>query len=55
MEYTHVLLCNKIEKICEQGEDLLENEQYKESIDIFMKAYDLVPEPKVHWHVSTWI
>ncbi len=45
----------KIETLCERGEEQLETEQYTTAIETFMQAYDLVPEPKVHWTVSTWI
>lgn len=48
-------LFKKIETICEQGEVQLEDEQYTQAIETFMKAYDLVPDPKIHWNVSTWI
>lgn len=48
-------LFKKIETICEAGEEQLENEQYSQAIETFMKAYDLVPDPKIHWNVSTWI
>lgn len=48
-------LFKKIEIICEKGEEQLEAEEYKIAIETFMQAYDLVPDPKIHWNVSTWI
>ncbi|MFT5880262.1 MAG: tetratricopeptide (TPR) repeat protein [Moritella sp.] len=48
-------LFKKIEIICEKGEEQLETEEYHSAIDTFMQAYDLVPDPKIHWNVSTWI
>ena len=48
-------LFKKIEIICQQGEEQLEAEEYTRAIDTFMQAYDLVPDPKIHWNVSTWI
>ena len=45
----------KIDELCEQGNDAMDNEMYKEAISYYTKALDYVPEPKEEWEATGWI
>lgn len=45
----------KITKLCEEGNNLVEYQKYKEAISSFMSALKLLPEPHYIWEAATWI
>lgn len=49
------LIHEKITKLCKNGDDLIEKEQYDEAIVQYNLALDLLPYPKKDWEASTWI
>ncbi len=46
---------NKILKFCASGDDFAGRREYTAAIDEYNKAWSLIPEPKDHWHASTWV
>lgn len=44
-----------ITKLCEEGESLFEARRYDEACAKYLKALDLVPEPKDRWSAALWI
>lgn len=46
---------DKIEDLSEQGNEAMDNEQYSLAIEIFMRAYKLLPEPKDRWEAYIWL
>ncbi|MEH0154370.1 hypothetical protein V6R21_09515 [Limibacter armeniacum] len=48
-------LHDMIKKLCEQGDELADNENYSQALDLYWKAFDLAPEPKTNWEATTWI
>lgn len=45
----------RITQLCEEGNDLAEQEAFSEAVEVFEKAWDLLPEPAVQWEAATWI
>jgi tetratricopeptide (TPR) repeat protein len=45
----------RIQAHCAKGEDYLADEQFAEAEAEFLKAFALVPEPKIFWGASMWI
>lgn len=45
----------QIVKLCEDADQLLEENQFEESIQKYADALDLVPNPKRNWEASTFI
>lgn len=48
-------LYDDIVRLCEEGDDLSEEDKYVEAIEKYHSALDLVPSPKNDWEASTWI
>lgn len=48
-------LYRKIVDLCNDGDDLIEDDNYNEAIVKYKAALDLVPLPKNKWEASTWI
>jgi len=46
---------NKILSFCATGDDLSCRGEYSSAIEEYNKAWSLIPEPKYHWHASTWV
>ncbi len=46
---------NQITSLCESGDSLAENEKYAEAINLYWKAWDLLPESQHNYDASTWI
>jgi tetratricopeptide (TPR) repeat protein len=44
-----------IQELCEAGDNLIEEGDYKEALVNYWKAFDLVPEPKTKWEATLWI
>ncbi len=44
-----------IQKHSMDGDAFVENEAFKEAYEQYWKAFDLIPEPKTDWEVSTWV
>ncbi|MFJ5772521.1 tol-pal system YbgF family protein [Psychrobacillus sp. NPDC093180] len=51
----HDELYERIVSICSQGDDLVNSFEFENAIKTYLKALDLVPEPKQNWEASTWI
>lgn len=45
----------KITELCEEGDELLEEDKFDRSIQKYKEALELVPLPKQDWEASTWI
>lgn len=45
----------KIKKLCAQGDEYAEEEQYPEALKKYWEAFDLIPEPKEEWEATLWI
>jgi tetratricopeptide (TPR) repeat protein len=48
-------LYNRILSICSKGDNLVEDFKYDEAIEMYLKALELIPQPKQMWEASTWI
>lgn len=46
---------DKIVELCEEGDNLTEEDRFHDAIDKYNAALDLVPSPKRDWEASTWI
>lgn len=46
---------NQIVKLCNLGDSQVEDNQFEKGIDNYLKALDLIPNPKIEWEASTWI
>ena len=45
----------RITELCEEGNDLAEQESFADAVAAFNQAWDLLPEPAVQWEAATWI
>ena len=45
----------QIKKLCEEGDELADDEQYAEALTKYWEAWDLLPEPRTEWEAATWI
>ncbi|NLW46056.1 MAG: hypothetical protein GXY86_01770 [Firmicutes bacterium] len=45
----------EIISLCSEGDQLVEINKYNEAIEKYIKALNLIPEPKTDWEASTWI
>jgi tetratricopeptide (TPR) repeat protein len=45
----------RITELCEEGNDLAEQEAFTEALGMFQQAWELLPEPAVQWEAATWI
>ena len=45
----------KVQAFTEQGDQLMQAENFTQAIKEYQKAWSLLPEPKQLWDVSTWI
>lgn len=48
-------LYDEIKIHCAQGDELAEEQKFKEAIVEYNKAWELVPDPKNDWEASTWV
>jgi len=46
---------NDIVKLTNKGNIFAEKNKFKDALDCFSRALDLIPEPKNDWEASTWI
>lgn len=45
----------KIDEICEAGSELFDEDEYKQAIKTWGKAFDLIPEPQNSYSQSLWL
>jgi tetratricopeptide (TPR) repeat protein len=45
----------EITQLCAKGDELMENEDYNGGYSLYVKAYQLVPEPREDWEATTFI
>ncbi|WP_445670843.1 tetratricopeptide repeat protein [Paenibacillus sp. FSL M8-0334] len=45
----------QIIELCEEGDSLIEEEEFNKAIEKYSTALELVPSPKIDWEASTWI
>ncbi|WP_336047130.1 tetratricopeptide repeat protein [Solibacillus ferritrahens] len=45
----------QILKLCEEGDSLIDEEEFDQAIEKYSTALELVPSPKIDWEASTWI
>ena len=48
-------LYERVEELSQEGDDLVEQEEYEAGIAKYKEALALVPEPKIDWEASTWL
>ena len=48
-------LYEKIEELSEQGNELVDNDDFDGALRKFRRALELVPEPKTDWEASLWL
>lgn len=48
-------LYSKIEKLSEQGNDLVDEDDFEGALLKFQTALDLLPEPKDQWEAAMWL
>lgn len=44
-----------IKDLCAEGDALANRHAFREAVEIYQEALQLVPEPKEEWQASTWI
>ena len=45
----------QIERLCAEGNDLLDQRQYEDALNRFRSAWELLPSPRTDWEAATWI
>src|SRR5687768_11670723 len=45
----------QITTLCATADDPAKEESYPAALNLYWKAYDLLPEPKTQWEAATWI
>ncbi|MER2169627.1 MAG: hypothetical protein ABS938_03230 [Psychrobacillus psychrodurans] len=45
----------QIIRLCEEGDSLIDEEEFDKAIEKYSNALELVPLPKTDWEASTWI
>lgn len=48
-------LYEKIQQLCEVGDELAEDEKYSKAIEKYTQALELLPEPKYIYEAASWI
>lgn len=48
-------LHKEIVSLCERGDDLLEQQRLDEALEIYKRAWLLIPEPRFVWEAATWV
>ena len=48
-------LIKKINKLCDKGENLLDEGNFEDAIFVFQQALAALPEPYIEWEISTMI
>lgn len=48
-------LSNRIDRLCEEGDVLAAEEDFRGALEKYRTAWELLPEPKDQWEASTWI
>jgi tetratricopeptide (TPR) repeat protein len=48
-------LFEEISSLCSEGDQLVDESMYDKAIDSYLKALNLLPNPKNIWEASTWI
>jgi tetratricopeptide (TPR) repeat protein len=48
-------LYDEITRLSASGDAFAQNENYKQALEEYWKAYDLLPEPKTQWDAATWL
>jgi tetratricopeptide (TPR) repeat protein len=46
---------SKVTELSERGNELLDEGKWREAVEVWTKALDLVPEPKTDWEAATWL
>jgi len=46
---------DEIERLCKDGNALMDQDEYAEALAVFNRAYKLVPLPKDEWKETTWL
>ena len=46
---------DRIKRLCEQGDRLVERGDYTAAVDMYQNALTLLPEPVTLWEAATWI
>lgn len=50
---------DKLEKLIistvEKGNELHDSKSYESALDEYIKAWELLPEPKLEWEIASWI
>lgn len=39
----------------QEGDDLADNGRYREAVEKYLQAFELLPEPKTDWEACTWL
>jgi len=48
-------LHERIQRLCAEGNDLLDQERYEDAVARFSSAWELLPHPRTDWDAATWI
>jgi tetratricopeptide (TPR) repeat protein len=44
-----------ISTLCEAGDEMADDERYRQALELYEEAWKLLPEPKIDWKAATWI
>src|SRR2546421_147994 len=55
MEELPDTIYEQIKEHCKAGDDLLDEQRYKEAREQYWNAFDLLPEPQNRWDAASWI
>ncbi|WP_211168490.1 tetratricopeptide repeat protein [Azoarcus indigens] len=45
----------RITQLSKEGDDLADNGRFREAVERYLQALELVPDPKTDWEASTWL
>ncbi|NPC92335.1 hypothetical protein HOO54_08890 [Bacillus sp. WMMC1349] len=48
-------LYDEIVRLCEEGDELSDEDRFDDAIEKYKAALDLLPSPKIDWEASSWI
>jgi hypothetical protein len=48
-------LHEEIQRLCAEGNDLLDQRRYKVALNRFSSAWELLPQPRIEWDAANWI
>jgi len=46
---------DEIQRLCAEGNDLLDQRRFEDALNRFSSAWELLPQPRIEWDAANWI